>query len=559
MATKNSDEHTPLQILETTFHVLRKMPKTAISFYYIGTFPFITYLLYFFFDMAYSHNAYQSIGRQSLFLAVFFLWMKTWQSLYCYQVKSQYCHISRPITTKLVLKTFYQTFLYQPLGLFLSILVFFYPYYLALTVSMAEEDVSPQTCKKLTKQHLGLNGPTVSSILTLFVIAFFLFINILVLTVQAPDLAKAFFDIEIYNSANILTSGHFWGTFIFFSGLAIFLLIDPLVKATYTIKVFKDISFHNGEDIKMELQYLKKIRQSLLLIVVLFCGFSAQAEAPTTPKKNISISAEDFDRQSDNTLNDRQFDRLSQRDVPLNKDGEPIEMGFIEDTLKGILNTLTDLKDWVSERFKGLSDWFEDFFKRNKKKSSDAPNPKKDTSSNWGNSEFFSAFAGMGGLFKYLILGVALIVFALVGYKVFKSYRSRAQFTKEDDGLKMTDDPDLNDENLVADQLEEEQWLGLADQMKSKGDLRLAMRAVYLSHLSYLGEKNIIKIKKFKSNLEYGQEIAGKKHVYPHILDPFQDNVLIYDQVWYGLYPISIDLLNLFKQNIQKVKTHVEK
>ena len=75
-------------------------------------------------------------------------------------------------------------------------------------------------------------------------------------------------------------------------------------------------------------------------------------------------------------------------------------------------------------------------------------------------------------------------------------------------------------------------------------DYRLAIRWHYLKQLNILNETKIIHYEPFKTNIDYGFELAKSPHQ-----QAFTNISRIYDYVWYGKYDItSIDYEKLEKQ-----------
>src|SRR6185295_19083589 len=115
--------------------------------------------------------------------------------------------------------------------------------------------------------------------------------------------------------------------------------------------------------------------------------------------------------------------------------------------------------------------------------------------------------------------------------------------------------PDLGDESVVADQLPVDGWLARARELMSKGDLRLALRALYLASLAHLGQREMIRIAKFKSNREYEIELRRRAHAHPQLLDAFARNVSVFERVWYGMYDVSDEMVNEFNANFERIRT----
>jgi len=92
----------------------------------------------------------------------------------------------------------------------------------------------------------------------------------------------------------------------------------------------------------------------------------------------------------------------------------------------------------------------------------------------------------------------------------------------------------LEDESVSAEQLVEDEWLRMADQFAAEGDFRLAMRAVHLAGLRYLGEKGLVTLQPAKTGLEYGRELARRLRDVPAAIEGFGSGLRQYEGVWYG-------------------------
>ena len=108
---------------------------------------------------------------------------------------------------------------------------------------------------------------------------------------------------------------------------------------------------------------------------------------------------------------------------------------------------------------------------------------------------------------------------------------------------------------LLADQLPEEGWLGLAREMMARGDLRLALRAFYLAGLANLASRGLIAIAVFKSNREYEAELRRRARVQPVTQTAFSQNVAAFDRAWYGLHEVTQEALQEFQSNLERIRS----
>ena len=114
--------------------------------------------------------------------------------------------------------------------------------------------------------------------------------------------------------------------------------------------------------------------------------------------------------------------------------------------------------------------------------------------------------------------------------------------------------PDLADENLSANELPEDGWLKLARELMDKGDLRLALRALYLASLAHLAERQFVSIARFKSNREYEQELRRRTRALPELQNAFGQNVTAFDRAWYGMHEVNREILQGFESNLERIR-----
>jgi hypothetical protein len=113
---------------------------------------------------------------------------------------------------------------------------------------------------------------------------------------------------------------------------------------------------------------------------------------------------------------------------------------------------------------------------------------------------------------------------------------------------------DLEDETLTADLLPEDEWLALARTHLAKGEVRLALRALFLSGLAHLGAREILTLARHKSNRDYQRELRRKARDQPPLLEAFGHNIAAVERVWYGNHPIDADGLREFESNLERIR-----
>jgi Domain of unknown function (DUF4129) len=116
-------------------------------------------------------------------------------------------------------------------------------------------------------------------------------------------------------------------------------------------------------------------------------------------------------------------------------------------------------------------------------------------------------------------------------------------------------DVDITSEEVQADDRAEDEWRRLALQLRGQGDLRLALRALYLSTLAALAQDNLIVIARGKSNLDYLRELQRRgKRFGPKLPAAFRANLLIFESCWYGTHLVTDTELTRFEENMHAIR-----
>jgi hypothetical protein len=154
--------------------------------------------------------------------------------------------------------------------------------------------------------------------------------------------------------------------------------------------------------------------------------------------------------------------------------------------------------------------------------------------------------------FAYVLLVFAAAVLALLITRLWRQGWRRPETIRAE---VVPARPDLNDENVTAAQLPEDEWLRLAAELLNQGDLRLALRAFYLATLAHLAAREIISIARFKSNRDYESEVNRRARGLPELRAAFSANVSSFDRTWYGLYDVTTEALAQFKSNFERIRS----
>jgi hypothetical protein len=136
----------------------------------------------------------------------------------------------------------------------------------------------------------------------------------------------------------------------------------------------------------------------------------------------------------------------------------------------------------------------------------------------------------------------ALVVFALIVilWGLLKSERGFLFFRKS-----------INNEIKITEQKEDIEQLNFDELIKAaieSKNYKLAVRYLFLKSLKMLADKEIINLKKDKTNLQYLFEIKNKK-----LAEAFRNAAYRFEWIWYGNFPIDENLMNVSENDFKKL------
>jgi len=158
---------------------------------------------------------------------------------------------------------------------------------------------------------------------------------------------------------------------------------------------------------------------------------------------------------------------------------------------------------------------------------------------------------GVKGLIFLLLLVIAALLLLLL-VRLWKQRQETAVPQMAAQALAAV--PDLDNEDVAADQLPVDGWITMARDYLARGELRLALRAFYLASLAHLAQRNLVTIARYKSNHDYERELSRRAHALPEVMTTFTENVSIFDRIWYGMHEVNGALLDDFQRNVEKIK-----
>ena len=533
-----------IRIIEEAVHLLRSAPGSLLAGYYLGSAPFVLGLMYFWADMSRSANAAEHRAMAALSLAFLYVWMKFWHTVFVHQVRAHmtgelpYKWSVRRILSVAATQTLIQStrFIVLPIaGVMLIPYGFCYAFYQnAAAHALEDTQTVKSTCKWAWRQS-GLWPRQNHLLIAIFwLLGVVIFLNLSFTALMIPQMAKTLFGIDsifTMSGMRMVLNTTFW---IAMLGMT-YLCLDPFIKTVYVLRCFYGSALKSGEDLKKELHRILAggEKMAMGLAVVVLCATPLTCLAGQPPL----VSPGKLDRSIEETLGRREFAwRMPRETVP---EGEQETKGPLAAAIKWLLDVLAKgirtLGKWIAQLF----EWLENLLPEQHKKS--VPS----------NKSWITPLRV--GLILLLLLFVAVLTFVF-----FRIRRRRRAGTIEAAVAGVGPLPDLNDEGTKADDLPANRWLVLAEEFSTKGELRLAMRALYLATLAYLAEHEMITIEIYKSNREYEQELNRRAHEREELRIIFSKSLNSFERVWYGMYHIPRADFDDFAVNQKRILTVVK-
>jgi hypothetical protein len=591
---RNGVGKSAIDILEEAMHLLRAN-AFLLAPYYFGSLPFILGLLYFWTDMSTGADAWRHCSKASWGLTLLFIWMKTWQSLYARRLLERIRREPSSVwgLRRMMRAAAIQTAI-QPWGLLVLPIAFIvmlpFPQAFAffqnasLMGSGNEGDLrhvvqrSWRQASLWTMQNtliLWLTSPFLLGLAAFFIfvlvpvsssfnpgasVSFLLIVaalvviplcplgmvtalNVGIALALLPWLLKILLDVETLFS---ISKTHLMNNTFFAVVCSLsYLCLDPLMKAAYCLRCFYGESLQTGEDLKVELRSCARPGSivTLLFAAFLALGLSgkalAQSDTPTIAGSGTFVSARQLDSAIERVIHDPGYSWRMPREKP--PDVGSRHSAF-NDFLDSIVSTLGAGWNYVKKGWAKVWNFIEDILSRILLSL-----PKLGKPDSHGTS--FSR--------AWMIIPLAGIVAVLV-FLVWRAWKDRRpRIVTTEVCTKPT--PDITREDLDATALPEEDWLNLAGELMEKGELRLALRALYLATLACLARQELVTIAQYKSDREYELELRRRSHTQPHLVGIFAENRILFESAWYGLHEVTPGIMDRFLRNQERIRGHAQR
>jgi hypothetical protein len=530
-------ERGAIELIEEATCLFRDAGWSTLGLYYIGALPFVAGFLFFWADMSRDAYAAEHALAGSFGVAALFLWMNVWQALYASELRSRLRGVSsgRWTAARVVRIALRQSavqptsLILMPIGALLALpAAWIYGFYQNATV--LADDGETSLADILTQAKTFASLWTKQSWLILAIQAgfgLFVAINIAIAMFLLPRLLQILAGVETVftKSGAHLLSSTFFAVCL---GLT-YLCVDPIMKAIYTLRCFYGESIRSGADLKAE--FRRSIAAtSLLIIACALCTMPNQAAAQTQPP---AIAAPELDRAIDEVIHQREFTwRLPRQRMPEAESHKNWLVRFTESAWR----TVNRWYRQVRRAYSRFTAWLRDLLRGKRHEKDDA-----------------GAAAPTGAL----EISMYALLAAMAGALVFLAIQAIQRRTARDAiATAVAAAPlDLEAGDVGADQLPESGWRDLAQEWIARKDFRMALRALYLASLAYLGNRELIRIHRAKSNRDYQKELERRARSTPELGAAFAANLAVFESSWYGNKETGPNAIDAFVANLDRIKT----
>jgi len=542
----------PLQLLDESAGLLRRAPPAALAAHLAGTVPFLLGALFFWADMSRGAMAWQRCSLGALGVTLLYLWKRTWQSRMGAILRATAAGAPVPRWTgrdwiaaaAMHARLSTWSLLLLPAALLCMVpFAWVYAHHQNLTAvcatPAADADRARARATALARLWPHANH---YALIVLLLFGTFLFANVVAAAVMLPMLAKSFLGIESWFTLS--ADWVFDSTFLVTVLALTHLVMDLLVKTHYALRCHYGDARRTGLDLLAELRRLApagRAAAAALLLAALPATAPADFQRTAVPAgpaaaaplvSGPSIPAEDLDADLRHTLSRPEFAWRLPREA-VGEDEEP--RTWLGRTLAAIASGVKQAVDWTGRTVRRIGDAFGRWLRRS---ASDGPDR--------GGSGLADDDLRLLGW-----IGLGFIA-ALVLLQALRIWRSRRR--KPADAATApapAAPPDLEDESVLATHLPEEEWLALAARMRDTGELRKAVRAVFLAMLACLARQEWITVSRAKSNLEYRRELARRART---AAAPFDEGVRLFERSWYGTHPATPESIGKLEDNLEALR-----
>lgn len=530
----------PLALIEEAVALVRAAPAATLLSYYLGALPFALGLLWFWIVLSTAPDAARRLPAAALGLTLLFAWMKAWQALFTRQLLAGLCGDDKSWPgLREFLRLAAVQLCVQPFALFLLplslVLIATFPFVCAFFQNVTTFAARPglgtrELVAQAAREAIRWPGTHLKALLALGVFALFVLVNVAMGVLLVPALLKMLLGVESVFSRSSASALNYTTLLVVF--LLTWLGLDPVLKAFYLLRCFHGESVRTGQDLRAQLRRVSASVLVALAVLVVASPGRAETAAERQPASAGEVAAGEGTRAptavAASELDRAIADTLDRPEYRWRGSGTADESaaGWLSTTLDNLLATL---RDWAERFLEWLRDLLRKLFRMGPGMAS-----------------------GGGGvsLTGVLLIVLILVLAVLVGLAIFRLLHVW-QPAPVVVAQPLAALPDLALEDAHAAQLPADGWTRLALELLQRGELRLALRALYLAQLAQLAGRGLLTLARFKSNRDYQRELDRRAHAVPGLARQFADNIHLVDRVWYGRHPVDRTTVERFAASLE--------
>ncbi|MFP4054917.1 MAG: DUF4129 domain-containing protein [Phycisphaerae bacterium] len=513
---------------EDAVALLRSTGVAPLAKYYIGTLPMVLGAMTFWTFFAYASISGGDRAAGSLLLALAMVWMKLWQGAFMRDLRLALGD-AQPAETppgrslrwlgQTALGHLLATCLLLVGAVFVLPLIVIYPFCQYLTGRLDGRRSLRSALRDAARLAWARKGSV--AVLTGMILPLLwgvVMLNLQMMGAVLPWLLRLMLGVDTVLSRTPWESSATW---LGFSAAIAFLLVDPLSKAVFALRGFDSDAQSSGADLLAALRRVANRRTvsaaAVLLGVLLAIGSPSPCPAQAQPT---DAETRRLEKALDEVLQQRKYGWR----VPPQEDGERTFMD--------------DVDDWLNQKKRDFQKWWDEFWERDDNDDLVDPQPASDNQARTA-KETGDTVTGLLTILTYV-----LATLAVAGAIVFAVKSMRRQEAAEPEAPSADEPVNVSDESVQADALPEDEWLEMAERLRGEGELRLALRAVFLAELAHLAKQELIVLARHKSNREYHRELLRRGRPLTNVHDALDWSIATFERSWYGHHEVTLGTLD---------------
>ena len=511
---RSGNEAGGIALLEQAVLLLRATPASTWAIYLLGSIPFVTGLFWFSVDSLRNLYAPRHLLAHSLAIAGLFLWKQVTEGLFLSRLSHALNGTTGRVEASGIARAALRQAAVQPSG-FITLpfalisglpapfTLFFYRNF-----SLYALEDPPGALRRAWSQARRFQGQAWVFLSVLLLGIVLLYVNLLTGLLITAQLAKSVFGVEelLSDPLTLLHSGTVHAGILLITGMCADLILD----AAAALRCFYGDSIHSGADI---LAGLRRMAAGAALLAVLMGGASLRAQ----------VDQRALDQSIDRTLERAEFAWR----MP--------GAGQTPEAVNWFVSAIEKISELAGKAVRALAEWL--------RPKGEAPG---EGASAQGIPEWMRVWL-------YVLAAAAAAGIAAVYWRSRRGGRRTPTLSAAAE----IRPANVRDESVLADQLTEDLWLRAADELIARGEYRLALRAMHLAGLRFLADRQLVRIARWKSGLEYLSELRRRTRHKAGMGEAFGQNLRLFDLGWYGFHAVEPPMLDEFRRHLEEMRGYV--